>query len=56
MGTNYTLLVCAFTLSATILLATGHAIWAIIPAVAAAFAAIALLRLMMRLERADRMP
>lgn len=56
MGTNYTLLVCAFTLSATVLLATGHAIWAIIPAVAAAFAAIAFLRLMMRLERADRMP
>lgn len=56
MGTNYTLLVCAFTLSATILLATGQAIWAIIPAVAAGLAAIALIRLLMRIERADRMP
>lgn len=56
MGTNYTLLVCAFTLSATILVATGYALWAILPAVAAGLSAVALIRLLMRLERADRMP
>ena len=56
MGTNYTLLVCTFTLCATILLATGKALWALIPAIAAIIAAIALLRLLLRLERADRMP
>ena len=56
MGTNYTLLVCAFTLSATILVAVGQGAWAAIPAVAAGFALIALMRLLMRLDRADRLP
>jgi predicted unusual protein kinase regulating ubiquinone biosynthesis (AarF/ABC1/UbiB family) len=56
MGTNYTLLVCAFTLSATILLATGYAWWALLPAAAAVVAAIAFIRLMMRLDRSERMP
>jgi predicted unusual protein kinase regulating ubiquinone biosynthesis (AarF/ABC1/UbiB family) len=56
MGTNYTLLVCAFTLSATILLSTGHVWWALIPAAAALAAAIAFIRLMLRLDRSERMP
>jgi predicted unusual protein kinase regulating ubiquinone biosynthesis (AarF/ABC1/UbiB family) len=56
MGTNYTLLVCAFTLSATILVASGQGIWALIPAIAAGICTIALLRLLMRLDRSERMP
>lgn len=56
MGTNYTLLVCAFTLSATILLSTGHAWWALLPAIAAIVTAIVLIRLMIRLDRSERMP
>jgi len=56
MGTNYTLLVCTFTLSATIILATGHSLWALIPAVAAIIVAIALIRLLIRLERSERTP
>ncbi|NJR66540.1 MAG: AarF/ABC1/UbiB kinase family protein [Leptolyngbyaceae cyanobacterium CRU_2_3] len=55
MGTNYTLLIGAFTLSATILL-VNHYLWlAIASAVAAAMAAIGLIRLLMRLDRFDRM-
>jgi predicted unusual protein kinase regulating ubiquinone biosynthesis (AarF/ABC1/UbiB family) len=55
MGTNYTLLIGAFTLSATILL-VNHYLWlAIAAAVAAAVAAIGLIRLLMRLDRFDRM-
>ncbi|MGA7934918.1 MAG: AarF/ABC1/UbiB kinase family protein [Kovacikia sp.] len=56
MGTNYTLLVCTFTLSATIILATGHAWWALIPTIAAILAAIALVRLLIRLDRSERTP
>jgi predicted unusual protein kinase regulating ubiquinone biosynthesis (AarF/ABC1/UbiB family) len=56
MGTNYTLLVCAFTLSATILLAVGQGLWALIPAGAALLAAISLIRLLVKLERSERMP
>ncbi len=56
MGTNYTLLVCTFTLSATIILATGNGWWALIPAIAAVVTAIALIRLLIRLERAERNP
>lgn len=55
MGTNYTLLVGAFTLSATILL-VNHFVWlAALCAVAAAIAGFALIRLMIRLDRNDRM-
>ena len=55
MGTNYTLLVGAFTLSATILW-VNHYLWlAGLAAGAAAIAAIALIRLLMRLDRYDRM-
>jgi predicted unusual protein kinase regulating ubiquinone biosynthesis (AarF/ABC1/UbiB family) len=56
MGTNYTLLVCTFTLSATIIVAAGYGWWALIPAIAALVAAIALIRLLIRLDRADRTP
>lgn len=56
MGTNYTLLVCTFTLSATIILATGHSWWALIPALAAVLAAISLIRLLIRLDRSERTP
>jgi hypothetical protein len=56
MGTNYTLLVCTFTLSATIILATGHGWLALVPAIAAIGFAIVLIRLMIRLERSDRTP
>jgi predicted unusual protein kinase regulating ubiquinone biosynthesis (AarF/ABC1/UbiB family) len=56
MGTNYTLLVCTFTICATLILITGHGWWALIPAVAAVLAAIALLRLLIRLDRSERTP
>jgi predicted unusual protein kinase regulating ubiquinone biosynthesis (AarF/ABC1/UbiB family) len=55
MGTNYTLLIGAFTLSATILW-VNHYLWlAGLAAIAAAIAAVALIRLLMRLDRYDRM-
>ncbi len=56
MGTNYTLMVCTFTLCATLILITGHGWWALIPAIAAILAAIALIRLMIRLDRSERTP
>ncbi|OUC13026.1 MAG: hypothetical protein B0A82_19225 [Alkalinema sp. CACIAM 70d] len=56
MGTNYTLLICTFTLSATILL-VNHWVWA---AILAAFAALvtggALVRLLIKLDRFERLP
>ena len=54
MGTNYTLLVCTFTLSATILLVSGQGWLAL--AAAASFAGFTLVRLMIRIDRSDRMP
>ncbi len=56
MGTNHTLLVCTFTLSATILLVNGYVWLAVIAGLAALIAGFVLLRLMMRIDRADRMP
>jgi predicted unusual protein kinase regulating ubiquinone biosynthesis (AarF/ABC1/UbiB family) len=56
MGTNYTLLVCAFTLSATLLFVYNHVWLAVAAALIAAVAAFALIRLMLRLERSERMP
>lgn len=56
LGTNYTLLTCAFTLSATILFVSNFAWVAVIPAIAASLSGIALIRLMMKLDRYDRMP
>jgi len=55
LGTNYTLLICAFTLSATILLVNGKVGLALVIALAAALAAFALIRLLRRLDRFDRM-
>lgn len=55
MGTNYTLLVCAFTVSATILFVNQYIWLAVLSALLAAAAGIALIRLMIRLDRLDRM-
>ncbi len=55
IGTNYTLLASAFTLSATILYVSGHIWLAGLVAIAAAAMAFALIRLLMRLDRFDRM-
>ncbi|PSB08563.1 hypothetical protein C7B76_26335, partial [filamentous cyanobacterium CCP2] len=55
MGTNYTLLVCAFTVSATILFVNQYIWLAMLSALLAAAAGIALIRLMIRLDRLDRM-
>jgi predicted unusual protein kinase regulating ubiquinone biosynthesis (AarF/ABC1/UbiB family) len=55
LGTNYTLLIGAFTLSATILL-VNHYVWlALVVALVAAGLAVVLIRLIMRLDRYDRM-
>lgn len=55
MGMNYTLLIGAFTLSATILLVNQYIWLAILAAIAALVSAIAFIRLLIRLDRADRM-
>jgi hypothetical protein len=55
LGTNYTLLISAFTLSATILLVSGKIGLAVVVAFLAAIAAFALIRLLRRLDRFDRM-
>ena len=55
LGTNYTLLIGAFTISATILLVNDKIVLAIIAALAAAAAGFALFRLIKRIERYDRM-
>jgi len=56
MGTNFTLLVCTFTLSATILLVNGYIWVAALAGVAAVVTGVMLIRLMMKIDRADRMP
>lgn len=55
MGTNYTLLVGVFTISATILLVNNFIWLAVLSAVAAVVSAIALIRLLIRLDRYERM-
>lgn len=55
MGTNYSLLVGAFTVSATILLVNQYIWLAILAAMAALISAFAFIRLLIRLDRADRM-
>ena len=55
LGTNYTLLISAFTLSATMLFVNGNGGLALVVAMAAAIAAFALIRLLRRLDRFDRM-
>ena len=56
MGTNYTLLTSAFTISSTLLLVNQLYWVAGIVAIAAVVSGIALIRLMMKLDRFDRMP
>ena len=56
MATNYTLLVGAFVLSATILLVSGFWWLAIVVAGLAGMTGIALVRLMLQIGRADRLP
>jgi predicted unusual protein kinase regulating ubiquinone biosynthesis (AarF/ABC1/UbiB family) len=56
MGTNYTLLTCAFTVCATGLYVTSHLWPAAAMAAAAVLAAIALIRQVMKLDRWERMP
>jgi Flp pilus assembly protein TadB len=56
MATNYTLLVGAFILSATILLVYEYLWLAIVAAAVAAIAGVALVRLLLRMGRADRLP
>lgn len=55
LGTNYTLLISAFTLSATILFVNDKVGLALVVALIAAIAAFALIRLLRRLDRFDRM-
>ena len=55
MGTNYTLLMSAFTLSATILFVSNQVWPAVAVAVLAAGAGFALMRLFKRIDRLDRM-
>ncbi|KAM3106297.1 AarF/ABC1/UbiB kinase family protein, partial [Phormidesmis sp. 146-33] len=56
MGTNYTLLTCAFTLSATILFVNNFPWIAAAMAGAAVVSAIVLIRLLVRLDRYERLP
>jgi predicted unusual protein kinase regulating ubiquinone biosynthesis (AarF/ABC1/UbiB family) len=55
MGTNYSLLIGTFTLSATILLVNQYIWLAILAAMAALISAVAFIRLVIRLDRSDRM-
>jgi predicted unusual protein kinase regulating ubiquinone biosynthesis (AarF/ABC1/UbiB family) len=55
LGTNYTLLISAFTLSATILFIHGKVGLALFVTFVAAIAGFALIRLLRRLDRFDRM-
>jgi predicted unusual protein kinase regulating ubiquinone biosynthesis (AarF/ABC1/UbiB family) len=55
-GTHYTLMLCAFTLSATILVVSSLPWLAVLPGTGALGAGVAWVRLMMRLDRLDRMP
>nr|WP_293018356.1 AarF/ABC1/UbiB kinase family protein [Moorena sp. SIO3I8] len=55
LGTNYTLLISAFTLSATILFVNGNVLLALVVVLVAAMLGFALIRLLRRLDRFDRM-
>jgi predicted unusual protein kinase regulating ubiquinone biosynthesis (AarF/ABC1/UbiB family) len=56
MSTNYTIFVCTFVLSATILLVNGLGWFALIAGLAATFTGLMLIRLLIRIDRSDRMP
>lgn len=55
MGTNYTILIGVFTLSATILLVNAYVWVASLAAIAAVASAVALIRLLMRIDRYEKM-
>ncbi|MGK7876899.1 MAG: AarF/UbiB family protein [Xenococcaceae cyanobacterium] len=55
LGTNYTLLISAFILSATLLLINGYVKMAVVVVLVAAAPAWALFRILRRLDRLDRM-
>lgn len=55
MGTNYALIISAFTLSATILFVSHHVVLAVVTALIAAALGVVLIRLSLRLERYERM-
>ncbi|MCC5628874.1 ABC1 kinase family protein [Nostoc sphaeroides] len=55
LSISYALLISAFTLSATILVVTNYAWWALAPGLIAAGLSVILIRLLLRLDRYDRM-
>jgi len=55
MGTNYALIISAFTLSATILFVNHHVWLALVTALIAVGVAVTLIRLLLRLDRYERM-
>ncbi|MBN3873746.1 MULTISPECIES: ABC1 kinase family protein [unclassified Nostoc] len=55
LSISYALLISGFTLSATILVVSNHAWWALVPGLIAAGLSVILIRLLLRLDRYDRM-
>ncbi|HYX16337.1 MAG TPA: AarF/ABC1/UbiB kinase family protein [Nostoc sp.] len=55
LSISYALLISAFTLSATILVVTNYVWWALAPGLIAAGLAVIMIRLLLRLDRYDRM-
>lgn len=55
LSISYALLICGFTLSATILVVSNHEWWALVPGLIAAGLSVILIRLLSRLDRYDRM-
>ncbi len=55
LSISYALLISGFTLSATILVVSNHAWWALVPGLIAAGLSVILIRLLFRLDRYDRM-
>ncbi|MCC5648721.1 AarF/ABC1/UbiB kinase family protein [Nostoc sp. XA013] len=55
LSISYALLISAFTLSATILVVTNYVWWALAPGLVAAGLAVIMIRLLLRLDRYDRM-
>lgn len=56
MGTSYTLLIAAFLLSATILVVNGYVWLACLASTLGVAAGVAFIRLLLRINRSDRMP
>ncbi|MBN3895773.1 MAG: AarF/ABC1/UbiB kinase family protein [Nostoc sp. NOS(2021)] len=55
LSISYALLISGFTLSATILVVSNHAWWALVPGLIAAGLSVIVIRLLLRLDRYDRM-